>query len=63
MLLQMPIFSHANYMPTILKLLNAPTYSDKYLQMLEDLVVQQTQLFLGLPLDPSMMNDKMNGIK
>ena len=50
LVLQMPIFAHANYMPTILKLLNTAQYSDEYLQMLENILVQQTQLLLGLPL-------------
>lgn len=51
LILNMPIFSHANYMPTILKLLKAPQYSDEYLQRLEDLLVRQTQLLLGLPVE------------
>jgi len=51
LILNMPIFSHANYMTTILKLLKSPQYSDEYLQRLEDLLVRQTQLLLGLPED------------
>jgi len=51
LILNMPIFSHANYMPTILKRLNAPQYADEYLQRLEDLLVWQTQLLLGLPVE------------
>jgi len=50
LILNMPIFSHANYMPIILKLLKAPAYSKDYLQMLEDFLVGQTQQLLGLPL-------------
>ena len=50
LILQMPIFAHANYMPAILKLLDAPSYSDEYLMMMENLLVHQTQLILGLPL-------------
>jgi len=49
LILNMPIFSHANYMPTILKLLKASQYSDEYLRKLEDLLVRQTQMLLGLP--------------
>ena len=49
LILNMPIFSHANYMTTILKLLKAPQYSEGYLQRLEDLLVRQTLLLLGLP--------------
>ena len=49
LILNMPIFSHANYMPMILKLLKVSEYSDEYLQRLEDLLVRQTQLLLGLP--------------
>lgn len=50
-LLKMPVFSHADYMKTILKMLNRDHYSKAYLQRLEDLVVKQSQLLLGLPLD------------
>lgn len=50
-LMKMPIFSHADYMKTILKMLNTDHYSKAYLQRLEDLVVKQSQLLLGLPLD------------
>ena len=50
LILQMPIVAHANYMPTILKLLDTSSYSDEYLMMMEDLLVHQTQLLLGLPL-------------
>ncbi len=50
LILHMPIFAHANYMPAILKLLDTPSYSDEYLMMMENLLVHQTQLLLGLPL-------------
>jgi len=43
------IFSHANYMSVILKLLKTSGYSVEYLQRLENLLVRQTQLLLGLP--------------
>ena len=50
LLLKMPIFAHANYMPAILKLLKSDHYSDNYLVMLENMLVRQTQLLLDLPL-------------
>lgn len=50
-LMKMPVFSHADYMKTILKILNTDHYSKAYLQRLEDLTVKQCQLLLGLPLD------------
>jgi AcrR family transcriptional regulator len=50
-MLKMPIFSHANYRPAILKSLGVEVYSEGYLQKMEDLLVQQTQLALGLPFD------------
>ncbi|VGO21138.1 TetR/AcrR family transcriptional regulator [Pontiella sulfatireligans] len=51
LIVKMPIFSHANYMSTILKRLKMSKYSERYLQIMEDLVVRQTQLLLGLPVD------------
>jgi len=56
LLLQMPVFAHANYMTAILKILGAASYSDEYLMMLENLLVQQTQLILGLPLTDRSLN-------
>jgi AcrR family transcriptional regulator len=50
-LLKMPIFAHANYMNALLKQLGVKRYSEDYLQNLEDLLVRQTQLLLGLPED------------
>lgn len=50
-LMKMPIFAHADYMKTMLKMLGVETYSEEYLQKMEDLIVKQTQLLLGLPLD------------
>ena len=50
-LLKMPIFSHVNHQAMLLKQLNASKYSDDYLQKMEDLLVRQTQLLLGLPED------------
>jgi len=49
LILNMPIFSHANYRSVVLKLLKMSEYSAEYLQCLEDLLVRQTQLLLGLP--------------
>jgi len=50
LILQMPIFAHANYMSAILKMLDTPCYSDEYLMMMENILVHQTQLILELPL-------------
>ena len=44
-----PVVAHANYMSTILRQLGRKSYSPEYLQMLEDLIVRQTQLLMGLP--------------
>ncbi|MDF7809280.1 helix-turn-helix domain containing protein [Pontiellaceae bacterium B12219] len=49
--IQMPIFSHANYMKALLKQLGMKRYSEEYLQTLENTLVKQTQLLLGLPQD------------
>lgn len=49
--MKMPIFAHANYKKAMLKLLGVTEYSNEYLQKLEDLLVRQTQLLLGLPED------------
>ena len=51
LIMKMPIFAHADYRKTILKILNTDRYSEAYLQRMEDLIVKQTQLLLGLPLD------------
>ncbi|MEI6891221.1 MAG: helix-turn-helix domain-containing protein [Pontiella sp.] len=51
MLMKMPVFGHADYMKTMLRTLKMDRYSDAYLQRMEDLIVKQTQLVLGLPLD------------
>ena len=50
-LMKMPIFAHADYMKTMLKMLKTDCYSEKYLCRLEDMLVKQSQLVLGLPLD------------
>ena len=50
-ILKMPIFAHAHYMPAILKMLGRDRYPEEYLQAMEDLLVCQTQLVLGLPDD------------
>lgn len=60
LILQMPIFAHANYMSAILKLLDAPYYSDQYLIMMENILVHQTQMILGLPLTESIKTKREN---
>ena len=50
-LMKMPIYAHADYMKTMLKLMEADGYSDVYLQKMEDMLVRQAQLLLGLPED------------
>lgn len=50
-IMKMPIFAHADYRKAMLKMLGTEEYSENYLQMMEDLIVKQTQLLLGLPLD------------
>jgi AcrR family transcriptional regulator len=47
--MKMPIFAHANYMKVFLKALGTESYTEEYLQQLEDLLVRQAQLSLGLP--------------
>ena len=47
----MPVFSHATYMKALHRILNVSAYSETYLQKLEDVLVRQTQLLLGLPED------------
>jgi len=49
--LKMPIFVHAHYKKTFLKQLRVKEYSEDYLQKMEDLLVKQTQLLMGLPQD------------
>jgi len=49
--LKMPIFVHAHYKKTFLKQLGVKEYSEDYLQKMEDLLVKQTQLLMGLPQD------------
>jgi AcrR family transcriptional regulator len=50
-LMKMPIFAHANYRKAMLKRLKVKNYSNEYLKKMEDLLVRQTQLLLGLPED------------
>jgi AcrR family transcriptional regulator len=50
-ILKMPIFAHANYMSLLLRQLNLKSYPEKYLKKMEDLLVRQTQLLMGLPED------------
>jgi AcrR family transcriptional regulator len=50
-LMSMPIFSHSSYRPAMFKRLKIKEYSGGYLQKMEDLLVRQVQLLLGLPQD------------
>lgn len=50
-LMKMPVFDHANYRKALLRNLKSDAYSEDYLQKMEDMIVKQTQLLLGLPLD------------
>lgn len=50
-LLLLPLFSHTTYMTAILQVLGTDRFSDNYLKKLEDLMVRQTQLLMGLPPD------------
>ncbi|RNA65145.1 TetR/AcrR family transcriptional regulator [Prosthecochloris sp. ZM_2] len=43
-----PIVSHADYMPFCLEQLNLDRYSDDYLQTMENFIVRQTELLLGM---------------
>jgi AcrR family transcriptional regulator len=49
LIMNTPIFFHADNMGFILDSLQEKRYSADYLQNLEDLIVRQTQLLLGLP--------------
>ncbi len=51
MLMKMPIYAHADYRKTMLRMINEESYPEAYLQRMEDLIVKQSQLLLGLPLD------------
>lgn len=46
-----PVFAHATYMKAIHRSLNVSTYSETYLQKLEDVLVRQTRRLLDLPED------------
>jgi AcrR family transcriptional regulator len=50
-LIKLPVFAHASYMRALLRRLKTETYTDEYLKKLENLLVRQTQLLLGLPED------------
>ena len=54
----MPIFAHANYLSVMLRALNMKSYSEEYLHKMEDLLVRQTQLLLGLPEDLNKTGEK-----
>ncbi len=46
-----PIIYHAENSDNILNILNKSAYTDRYLQKLEDRIVRQNQLLMGLPPD------------
>ncbi|MBU4264401.1 MAG: TetR/AcrR family transcriptional regulator [Proteobacteria bacterium] len=49
LIINTPVFFHADRMDFIMESLNEKRYTDKYLQKMEDIIVLQTQLVLGLP--------------
>lgn len=49
LIMHTPIFFHADNMDYVLNSLNEERYSADYLQNMEDLIVRQTQLLMGLP--------------
>ncbi|MBI5557620.1 MAG: TetR/AcrR family transcriptional regulator [Deltaproteobacteria bacterium] len=49
LIMNTPVFFHADNMGFILDSLHEERYSDDYLRKMEDLIVLQTQLLLGLP--------------
>ena len=51
MVMKMPIFAHANYSKAMQERMGVDAYSSDYLQKLENLLVKQTLLVLGLPED------------
>ncbi len=56
MLINAPIIFHAHNVESVLSFLKKKKYSKRYLKQMEDMIVRQTRLLLGLPepaLDPS----------
>ena len=51
LLTMLPIIYHAENEKNVLELMNKKTYTSQYLQKLEDKIVLQNQLLLGLPPD------------
>jgi len=51
MLITSPVISHAENAKSILGFLKKKQYDRKYLKQMEDLIVLQTQMLLGLPTD------------
>lgn len=49
LIMNTPVFFHADRMDFILADLGVKRYSDEYLRKMEDLIVFQTQLLMGLP--------------
>lgn len=54
MLMCIPVYFHADYQSAILLMNGEDRFSAEYLQTLEDLLVRQTQLLLGLPDDKTI---------
>jgi len=57
-LLKMPIFGHINNRTFMLRRLESDRYTESYLRKLEDNLVKQTQLLLGLPPDKENCEDR-----
>lgn len=54
MIMKMPLFFHADNAANILIFLKKDAYSEAYLEKMEDIIVVQTQLLLGLPTDKTL---------
>jgi AcrR family transcriptional regulator len=51
MLMTSPVFAHAENAHSILKFTKKEQYDQRYLEQMEDMIVLQTQMLLGLPPD------------
>lgn len=60
-LIKMPIYGHATYGKMMFKELGVQNYSDVYLQKLEDFLVRQALLLLGLPTEAGYLNCNETG--
>jgi len=56
-IIQAPIVFHSNFTEPILNQLGREEFSADYLQRMEDIIVEQTQWFLGLPLDKGIQGE------